>query len=302
MEGGGGYFEPLCTARHLSVRFYDWEPTRYVGDFAHLAALGLCLAVLLRESGVDGVSFKAHLLFFFVFTARFVNIFFCDQPMYLVIYKVVLWTITIHIVMVMCARGSTLDHKDTMPLYALLLPTMIVTLVFGRYSSGDHGLVAEVLWIFSNYLEGLAMLPQYIYCYRDGDNISRLVGAYVLAMGGYQSVFGLTWISRCVLMHGYLDVSSLINGILGVAFFVDYLVFKARETSPLSSFCISMDKGIREASEACCESFHQVRRTMSGSVELEELVIPDSPAGVIGKPVVEMEQLAEKGYFVREIS
>mmetsp|Transcript_142576 Transcript_142576/g.251605 ORF Transcript_142576/g.251605 Transcript_142576/m.251605 type:complete len:303 (+) Transcript_142576:123-1031(+) len=302
MEGKGGYFEPLCTARHLSVRFYDWEPTRYVGDFVHLAALGLCLATVLREDGAYGVSFKAHLLFFMVFTARFLNIFFCDQPLYLIIYKVVLWTSTMNIVMIMAGRGSVMDYKDTLPLHVLLVPTMVITLVFGRYSSDDHGLVAEVLWIFSNHLEGIAMLPQYIYCYRDGDNMSRLVEAYVLAMGGYQAVFGLTWISRFILAHGYLDISSLINGALGVAFFVDYLVFKARTTSPLSDLCISMDKGIRDASDACCASFDQVRRSMSGKDVFDDVLTPaEEPAETVGKPVVEIE-LSEEGTWVREVS
>jgi hypothetical protein len=37
----------------------------------------LCLAVILRDNGTGGISFKTHILYFIVFTARFSNVFFC---------------------------------------------------------------------------------------------------------------------------------------------------------------------------------------------------------------------------------
>ena len=39
--------------------------------------LVLCLAVILRDNGTGGISFKTHILYFIVFTARFSNVFFC---------------------------------------------------------------------------------------------------------------------------------------------------------------------------------------------------------------------------------
>lgn len=87
-----GYFEAICTDRHLSVRHYTWDAFAWVGDIMHCVALVICIAVVLRESGTDGVSFKTHLLFFIVFSARFLNVFFCEQSIFLVLYKVLLWT------------------------------------------------------------------------------------------------------------------------------------------------------------------------------------------------------------------
>jgi ER lumen protein retaining receptor len=292
-----GYFEPLCTARHLSVRFYDWEPSRYAGDAAHLIALGLCLLCLLRESGTGGVSFKAHLLFLMVFTSRFVNILFCAQPIYLVIYKVILWQFTLMIVLIMCFRGSMYDKKDTLPLSAVFLPTLALTLVFGKYSTGDHGLVAEILWFFSNYLEGIAMLPQYIYCYRDSENKANMVFAYVTAMGLYQGVFGMHWIVRLCLTEGYLDSSSFVNGVMGVVCFADYVVFKVKTHSPLSKICLVMDEGLQEVREMVKTLQQTLRRSFSNR-EFDLIPVPVSPAlcaagPPVGKPVLEEVELAE---------
>lgn len=248
-----GYFEPICTDRHLSVRHYNLDSMMYVGDVTHLLALFLCIAVVLRESGTEGVSFKTHFLFFIVFTTRFLNVFFCDQSIYLILYKVMLWTGTLKIVVFMWALGSLEDKRDTLPLAVVLVPTLIVTMVFGVYSVDDRGLILEFLWIFSMYLESIAMLPQYIYCYRDGNNTSPLVSSYVLSMGFYRMVFGLSWAFDFFFQPYELDASSLISGLLGIVFFCDYLLFKFTKRSSLSRICISVDDTIHEASEAAID-------------------------------------------------
>eukprot|EP00928_Gymnodinium_smaydae_P006002 TRINITY_DN12089_c0_g1_i2.p1 TRINITY_DN12089_c0_g1~~TRINITY_DN12089_c0_g1_i2.p1 ORF type:complete len:354 (-),score=78.06 TRINITY_DN12089_c0_g1_i2:115-1137(-) len=309
-----GYFDPICTERHLSVRHYNGDLGRYVGDFTHLVALALCLAVVLRENGTEGVSFKTHLVYFIVFNARFLNILFCEQSMFLIIYKVLLWTFTLKIVILMWVLGSARDKKDTIPLLLLLVPTFMLTLVFGVYSIGDRGLCVEFLWIFSTYLESVAMLPQYIYCYRDPDNTSKVVSAYVIAMGGYQMVFGLSWAQRYVVASYDLDISSFISGILGIAFFCDYLLFKLLRKSTLARICISVDETLREAEEAALGFFSGDTETQlddaagadgspsaaagagnvsplnrGGGVELELREMRPGTGMVLGKPVVEVE-------------
>lgn len=285
-----GYLEPLCTERHLSVRHYTWDAFRYVGDVTHLLALGVCIVVVLRESGTEGVSFKTHLLFFIVFSARFLNIFFCEQSIYLILYKVLLWTGTLKIVVFMWALGGGEDRRDTLPLGVVLVPTFVLTLVFGVYSVQDHGLIVEFLWIFSMYLEAVAMLPQYIYCYRDPENSCPLVSSYVLTMGGYRMVFGLSWAYHYLVMPYYLDVSSLISGILGIVFFCDYLLFKVANKSTLSHICISVDDTIREAEEAARDMVAgEPLNVADGHGGSENGITPNR----IGRPVVEVELSAE---------
>eukprot|EP00438_Fugacium_kawagutii_P004217 Skav215949 [mRNA] locus=scaffold226:818429:819292:+ [translate_table: standard] len=245
-----GYFEPTCTQRHLSVRHYTLDGFKYCGDIVHIVALVLCLAVILRDNGTGGISFKTHILYFFVFSARFSNVFFCDQPIYLVIYKVLLWSATLKIVLLLYIFGASVDEKDTVSLQAALFMIIVFTLVFGVYSLEDHGLFMELLWIFSTYLESISMLPQYIYCYRDVDNKCPLVSAYVFAMGGYQMVFGVSWGHHLLFRPYDLDASSMISGFLGIVFFCDYLMFRVMGQSKLVQVCISVDDTIKEAEEA----------------------------------------------------
>lgn len=258
------YFAPVCNARHLSVRHYNWEPSRYLGDGTHILALITCIMALLRDDGPDGVSMKAHMLFLLVFSVRFANIFLCEQPVYLIIYKVMLWTTTLKIVMLLAVRGSAQDGRDTMPVMAMLFSILIITCVCGSFSLQDHGLVVEVLWTYSNYIEVFAMLPQYVYSYRDRGNRSLLVYSYVVLMGGYRIIFGIPWLTEVFLSRDrVVDVSSLLSGFLGVAFFADFLKFHATGISPMSSACIAVDNNILDAEEAALElarggSFHDV--------------------------------------------
>eukprot|EP00434_Breviolum_minutum_P012935 symbB.v1.2.011403.t1/scaffold764.1/size165801/9 len=244
-----GYFEPICTQRHLSVRHYTFDVFKYCGDIVHVLALVLCLAVILRDNGTGGISFKTHILYFIVFTARFSNVLFCDQSIYLVL----LWSATLKIVLLLYIFGASIDEKDTVSLAAALFMIIVMTLVFGVYSLEDHGLFVEILWIFSTYLESISMLPQYIYCYRDVDNKCPLVSAYVFAMGGYQMVFGVSWAHHFFFRPYELDVSSMISGFLGIVFFCDYLTFRVMGVSMLVQVCISVDDTIKEAEAGFCE-------------------------------------------------
>eukprot|EP00930_Biecheleria_cincta_P098183 TRINITY_DN89862_c0_g1_i1.p1 TRINITY_DN89862_c0_g1~~TRINITY_DN89862_c0_g1_i1.p1 ORF type:complete len:327 (-),score=51.02 TRINITY_DN89862_c0_g1_i1:15-995(-) len=273
-----GYFEPICTDRHLSVRHYNFDIFQYCGDVVHIVALVLCLVVILKDStGSDaqtgGISFKTHVMFFLVFTARFSNVFFCEQGIYLVIYKVLLWSATLKIVMLLWIFGASSDEKDTVSLFAAVFVIAIMTLVFGVYSLEDHGLLVEILWIFSTYLESITMLPQYIYCYRDADNKCPVVSAYVFAMGGYQMVFGVSWAYHFFSTPYDLDVSSMISGFLGIVFFCDYLSFRVRGISLLVQTCISVDDTIKEAEEAawCMVSGQPVPGTLMEMGEAETI-------------------------------
>jgi len=279
-----GYFLPLCTARHLSVRFYYWDVSRYIGDAMHIIALIFCLIAVLQEGGTDGVSLRTHLLFIVVFSARFLNVFFCEQPVYLVIYKVLLWSITLKIVALMFVRGSWRDKRDTMRLTLLMFPTAVITLVFGTYSAADEGLLAELLWMFSNCLEGLAMLPQYVYCYRDVGNDDGIVLCYVVFMGAYRTVFGLTWICNNIFFRDYLEFSSLVSGLLGIAFFADFVIFKVKGKSQLSSLCVYVDDSIQEAEQDLREALQNSEERIF-EVELDNL-LQRNDEGTIGPEVI----------------
>jgi len=206
----------------------------------HIFALLLCLFIVTCKRNAEGVSLKTHILFLIVFSLRYLNLFFCTQFAYLVALKVGFWIATATIVTICFARKGLRDKKDTCSTWSLLVPTTIVTIVVAEYRS-----VVEVCWIFSQHLEGFAMIPQYVYSYRDSANTRRDVLIYVLCLGGYRMLYGMNWIYK--YFYGFVDLSSWISGVLNIVFFTDFLVFKVCGGSPLSRCVLAVDDGVREA-------------------------------------------------------
>merc|ERR1711869_93900 len=83
------------------------------------------------------------------------------------------------------------------------------------------------------------------------------------------------WLLRLFFAEDYLDMSSIINGLLGVVFFADYVVFKLKSGSPLSRFCILIDAGLQEVRENVLVTLSDVRKTLTGTKDFE--LIPVSP-------------------------
>lgn len=238
------HFGPTCDVRKVGGRFYHWNLFRYTADGVHLVGLLFCLAVLLRVRKVEGVSFKTQGLFLLIFTFRYLNLFLCKQFLYLVLLKATFWGITFAIVVLLLLGRVQNDKRDTFPVQLVLLPVAMVTLLLASSDS-----VVEVLWIFSQHLEGFAMLPQYIYCYRDaGGRPGHPQGSvllYVLCLGGYRSLYGLSWMYK--YFFGYIDISSWLSGFFNLAFFLDFLNFRFRGTSVLERTVLAVDDSLQEA-------------------------------------------------------
>lgn len=242
------HFAPSCNVQTIGARSYHWNPFRYAADAVHVAGVFVCLVMLLRhrqrDRRAEGVSLKTQALYLAVFSMRYLNLFFCKQFIYLVILKVTFWGTTLVIVLLLLLGQARHDKRDTCPVRLLLVPAAVVTLLLASYDS-----VVEVLWTFSQHLEGFAMLPQYIYCYRDAGSRPGhprgLALLYVLCLGGYRSLYGLNWMYK--YFFGYVDLSSWLSGLLNVTLFTDFLAFRLRGFSPLSRVALAVDDGLHEA-------------------------------------------------------
>merc|ERR1712054_646222 len=95
-------------------------------------------------------------------------------------------------------------------------------------------------------------------------------------MGLYQVVFGVNWAYHLCFDPGLLDVSSFISGMLGIAFFMDYLVFRRFQRSMFSFACITVDDGIREAEEGVAEVM-DAARDMLGTCPRPDLQVAVDP-------------------------
>merc|ERR1711964_570038 len=130
------------------------------------------------------------------------------QTAYLVIFKITyIVTSMITLGLFYALRRTWEPYKDTCNLSAILVPAFSLAILLT-----DEYTVTEVLWTFSEFLEGFAMVPQYIFSYRDTGNPDRGVLLYVLALGGYRIFYACNWIYKRVMVPAYSDVQSWMGG------------------------------------------------------------------------------------------
>merc|ERR1719401_2515258 len=98
-------------------------------------------------------------------------------------------------------------------------------------------------------IEGFAMVPQYIFCYRERGQRDWGAGLYVISLGGYRVFYAMNWIYKKILMPRYSDVQSWIGGIIEITFFIDFLNFRFTGNSMLRSMVLSVDTKINEISD-----------------------------------------------------
>mmetsp|Transcript_12436 Transcript_12436/g.30212 ORF Transcript_12436/g.30212 Transcript_12436/m.30212 type:complete len:211 (-) Transcript_12436:603-1235(-) len=149
---------------------------------------------------------------------------------------------------------------------ALLLPCFIGACVLTKYKS-----FLEIAWTFSEYLEGFAMVPQYVLCYREATAVSRqsasqhqsesptgspppqrdpminpFVHRYILLLGLYRFFYVLNWIYKFVNDPDYRDPQSWLGGVVEMAFFFDYLKYNAGGSSFLRDFVLRVDDKVND--------------------------------------------------------
>merc|ERR1711953_744381 len=121
----------------------------------------------------------------------------------------------------------------------------------------------EVAWTFSEFVEGFAMVPQYIFCYRERGQRDWGAGLYVILLGAYRVFYALNWIYKKVEMPQYSDVQSWIGGLIEIVFFVDFLNYRCTGNSMLRSMVLTVDTKINEISD-------QVEFKVLGTVKSEK--------------------------------
>merc|ERR1711953_554586 len=114
----------------------------------------------------------------------------------------------------------------------------------------DEFTVLEILWSFSQFLEGFAMVPQYIFCYRDKGATDLGVSFYVILLGGYRVFYVLNWIYKKINVPHYNDVTSWVAGFIEVGFFIDFLMFRFTGNSILRTMVLKVDEKVNDIQEA----------------------------------------------------
>eukprot|EP00930_Biecheleria_cincta_P048542 TRINITY_DN33826_c0_g1_i1.p1 TRINITY_DN33826_c0_g1~~TRINITY_DN33826_c0_g1_i1.p1 ORF type:complete len:278 (+),score=54.21 TRINITY_DN33826_c0_g1_i1:58-891(+) len=231
----------------------SWNVFRLVADFMHLGGMAFGVAAILTSRSVAGFSRKTQVMFQAVFLSRYLDIFSSRQGFYLLFFKVGFNLITAFMLWLFNKLHHSYDASaDSCNLLVLLVPTVIIA-----WLTAEGEGFREEAWTFSELAEPLALVPQYIMCYR-APKVRPAALIYVLAVGGYRTLYVCNWIYKRYVYHGaYHDYTSWIGGAVECVIFFDFLVriSQRREVigaigaSPLGRVMLQIDDSAGRISE-----------------------------------------------------
>lgn len=225
---------------------HSWNIYRYIGDYLHLGGVIVLIGTLAKNRAVTGISRSTQILYCSVFCTRYLDLFHHSQTEYLVFFKLT-YIITSMIVLIVFWRlDSTYERqKDTCSLAFILIPCSIAAALLANDTS-----IMEIAWTFSQFCEGFAMVPQYIFCYRDNEARDMGVSFYVIALGGYRVFYALNWIYKKMHLPQYVDIHSWVGGIIEILFFMDFLNFRFSGRSMLRTLVLKVDERVNELKDS----------------------------------------------------
>lgn len=223
----------------------SWNIFRYVGDYLHLFGIVVLLATIGKNQSVAGISRSTQFLYFLVFVTRYLDLFDHSQTAYLVFFKLTYISTSIIVLILFSKFDKTYQRlNDTCNLSVFLIPCMVAAIILTNEYT-----VLEVLWTFSEFIEAFAMVPQYIFCYREKGTRDWGADLYVICLGSYRVFYAINWIYKKIQMPNYSDIQSWIGGIIEILLFVDFLNYRFTGNSMLRSMVLTVDTKINEVAE-----------------------------------------------------
>lgn len=233
------------TTNFTNLAVYSWNLFRYVGDYLHLFGIIVLLATIAKNKSVTGISRSTQILYTLVFVTRYLDLFDHSQTTYLVVFKLTYILTAFVILGCFYSMDQTYQRvNDTCNLSVIVVPCITAALLLTNEYS-----ILEILWTFSEFVEGFAMVPQYIFCYREKGARDAGAGLYVICLGGYRVFYALNWIYKKIQMPHYSDIQSWIGGIIEIMFFIDFLNYRFTGNSMLRNAVLQVDTKINEISE-----------------------------------------------------
>jgi ER lumen protein retaining receptor len=228
-----------------SFAAYSWNIFRYVGDYLHLFGVIALLITIAKNKSVAGISRSTQILYFLVFVTRYLDLFDHTQTSYLVFFKLTYIATSALTLVLFYQLDITYDRRnDTCNLAVLIIPCLVGAILL----TNDYTLL-EILWTFSEFVEGFAMVPQYVFCYREKGKRDWGAGLYVICIGSYRVFYALNWIYKKLQMPQYSDIQSWLGGVIEILFFVDFLNYRFTGNSMLRSMVLTVDTKINEVAE-----------------------------------------------------
>ncbi|CAL9073014.1 unnamed protein product [Musa acuminata var. zebrina] len=196
---------------------------RFAGDMSHLLSVLLLLLKIYATKSCSGISLRTQELYALVFLTRYLDLFTYVVSVYNTLMKIVFISSSIAIVWCMrfhpVVRRTYDKEQDTFRHYLLVGVSLVLALLFH-----ERFTIREVFWVFSIFLEAVAILPQLILLQRSR-NVDNLTSQYVLFLGAYRAFYILNWIYRYVTEDDYSAWIAWIAGVVQTGLYADFFYY-----------------------------------------------------------------------------
>mmetsp|Transcript_24631 Transcript_24631/g.49424 ORF Transcript_24631/g.49424 Transcript_24631/m.49424 type:complete len:221 (+) Transcript_24631:89-751(+) len=207
---------------------------RFAGDMCHICSIIVLLLRLRVTKNAIGISVKTQELYLLVFVTRYLDLFTTYYSLYNSVMKVIYISLTALIIYTVRytepfktnydnAQDSFLHWKFA------VAPVAVLALITNIYQGFDF---IELFWVFSIYLEALAIVPQLIILQRYRE-VENLTANYVFLLGIYRALYIVNWVYRSYhevyYKHNWVVyICGFVQTCLYVDFFYYYFLSKYR--------------------------------------------------------------------------
>ena len=243
----------------------SWNTFRYVADFLHLFGVLCVLAALAVNRTCKGLSLKTQVLYLVIFVTRYLDLLhYSQQPVYLIVFKLTFISTSVFIVYCMSVplKPTVEQNKDTVNISVILACCALFALI-----STTSSTLIRTLWTYSEWLEAFAMVPQYVFCYRESlkpPSPTPFVPWFVLSVGGYRVFYALNWMyKRFMLGVSYSDRNSWIGGTIEILLFADFVAHRLFGFhSKLQAAMLGIDDKVNEIGGVELETIDEETRAL----------------------------------------
>lgn len=207
---------------------------RLAGDMCHIASILVLLLRLRVTKNAVGVSLKTQELYFLVFVTRYLDLFTTFYSLYNTTMKLLYIGITAYIIYMVRKTEpfkTNYDHlQDSFLHWQFAVAPCAVLALLTSLIQGFNFL--EVFWLFSIYLEALAIVPQLISLQRYRE-VENLTGHYVFLLGLYRALYIVNWVYRSYhetfYKHNWIVyICGVVQTCLYIDFFYYYIISKTK--------------------------------------------------------------------------
>lgn len=206
---------------------------RLAGDMFHVVSIIVLLLRLRVTKNAIGISMKTQEIYLLVFVTRYLDLFTTYYSMYNSIMKILYIASTSYIIYMVRKTEPfkthyEVSHDSFLHWKFAVAPCVVVALITHFFSESFNPI--ELLWVFSIYLESLAIIPQLIMLQRYRE-VENLTGHYVFFLGAYRFLYILNWIYRAYhekyYQHNYVVYAcGIVQTLLYCDFFYYFVLSK----------------------------------------------------------------------------